>query len=289
MKNPGGVTLEFKKDDAFQISLEVFEGPFDVLLNLIEEEKLAIYDVSISKITNAYLEYLHKLQALDLEVSSKFLEMAAFLIELKSKMLLPAENPDNEALLAEAEQEKTMLLERLIEYKAFKNLTHDLLRREDDYAHVHTREDINTEYANSLPLEKNIIIRNASLDLLVKAFNRIWQNFELRALVEEPYYLSLHTYPIKDKMHEIIERLKNSKTTMMFSEFFANIDNRFEIIATFVGMLELVRQQFILIVQNDIFDDIEIVPRKNIESQAVEFDDREYNLPQGEPVENAGE
>ncbi|MDR1997231.1 MAG: segregation/condensation protein A [Candidatus Margulisbacteria bacterium] len=287
MQNTTNATLEFSKDDGFKISLEVFEGPFDVLLGLIEAEKLAIYDISISKITNSYLEYLHQLQALDLEVSGKFLEMAAFLIELKSKMLLPAENPDNQELLAEAEQEKTLLLERLIEYKAFKNLTRSLLQRENDFAHVHTRADINAEYLNSLPQEKNIVIKNADLELLVKAFNRIWQNFELR-LLQSPYQLAvLHTYPIKDKMHEIIERIKNSKTSMLFSEFFQDIDNRYEIIATFVGMLELVRQQFILIVQNAIFDDIELVPRKNVETQALEFDAAEYNLPQGES-ENAG-
>lgn len=290
MEKHSGVTLEFKKDDDFKISLEVFEGPFDVLLGLIEEEKVAIYDVSISKITNSYLDYLHQMQERDLEVSSKFLEMAAFLIELKSKMLLPADNPNNEELLAEAEQEKAMLLQRLIEYKAFKNLTGDLLQREDDYAHVHTREDINTEYLNSLPLEKNIIIRNASLELLVKAFNRVWQDFELRALTQEPYHLSvLRVYPIKEKMQAIIERLKNSKATMLFSEFFQDIDNRYEIIATFVGLLELVRQQFILVSQNEIFDDIEIVPRKNIETQAFEFNENEYNTQQkaeGEVTEN---
>jgi len=289
MENPSGITLEFKKPDDFQISLEVFEGPFDVLLGLIEEEKLAIYDVSISKITNSYLEYLSKMQERDLEVSSKFLEMAAFLIELKSKMLLPADNPNNEELLAEAEQEKTMLLKRLIEYKAFKSLTGDLLRREDDYAHVHTREDINTAYLNSLPLEKNIIIRNASLELLVTAFNRVWQDFQKRANNKDPYYLSaLRVYPIKEKMTEIIERLKSSRIAMLFSEFFQNIDNRYEIIATFVGLLELVRQQFILVRQNDLFDDIEIIPRKNIETQAVEFNENEYNTPQGETTENAG-
>ncbi|MDR2431996.1 MAG: segregation/condensation protein A, partial [Candidatus Margulisbacteria bacterium] len=260
-------TLDFPKDDHFKISLEVFEGPFDVLLSLIEAEKVAIWDISISKITNSYLAHLRQMREFNLEVSGRFLEMAAFLVELKSKMLLPADNPNNEELLAEAEQEKALLLARLIEYKTFKNLTGSLKQKAESRAHVHTRETLNEECLDALPLEKHIVIKNASLELLVKAFSRIWQNFELR-LKQSPYQLAaLRTYPIKDKMREIIERLQNSRSSMLFSEFFQDIDNRYEIIATFVGMLELARQQFILVAQNAIFDDIEIVPRKNIETQ----------------------
>jgi len=275
------VTLKFKEEDEFKISLDIYKGPLDVLLNLIKEKEVDIYKVSISEITNSYLNYLIQQQTLDLEVGSEFIEMAAFLIELKSKLLLPADNPNNEELLAEAEQEKAMLLERLIEYKAFKNLTGELLQRENDYAHVHTREEINHDYLNALPIEKNIVIRNASLDLLVTAFNRIWKDFEERAKTQDPYYLSLRSYPIKDKMHEIVERLKDSKDRMMFSEFFQDLNDRSEIIATFIGMLELVRQQMISVVQNDLFDDIEIVPRKNIETKDFDFDEQEYNQ-QGE-------
>lgn len=271
------VSLEFKKDDQFKISLDVFEGPLDVLLEFVKEEKVAIWDISISKITNSYLEYIRQMQALDLEISSEFLEMAAFLIELKSKMLLPADNPNNEELLAEAEQEKAMLLARLIEYKSFKNLTGSLIERENFYAHVHTREAINAECLDAMPIEKNIIIRNASVELLVKAFQRIWADFEKRANPDDPYYLSLHTYPIKEKMHEIVELLKDSQSKMLFSEFFKDINDRSEIIATFIGILELVRQQLIVIAQTELFDDIEIAARTTINTEVFEFDDNEYN------------
>ena len=277
-----------KKDD-FKVQLEVFEGPFDLLLNLIDEEKVEIFDVSISKITAAYLDYLHKMQKLDLEISSHFLEVAAFLIKLKSEKLLPEDpGPDPDPGFAE---EKRLFLERLIQYKAFKNLTQNLLQCEDMHAHVHTREEINTAYLNTLPAEKNVVFRNAQVELLVKAFNRVWQNYLLRGHVGEDIVLP-EIFPVREKMQQIIDRLKDSSSSMLLSEFFLDINKRSEIIATFIAMLELVRQQFILIVQNAIFDDIEISARKNMETREVEFHEDEYNkvldLNEGESAADDG-
>ncbi|MDR1323128.1 MAG: segregation/condensation protein A [Candidatus Margulisbacteria bacterium] len=265
--------LELQPNDDFKVQLEVFEGPFDLLLQLIDEEKVEIFDVSLSKITAAYLEHLHKMQELNLEISSHFLEVAAFLIHLKSKKLLPEDpGPEQDPGFA---AEKRLFLERLIQYKAFKNLTQTLLQRGDAYAHVHTRDIINNDYLNTLPTEKNIVFRNAQVELLVKAFKRVWQNFIVSGadiIIPLP-----KIFPVREKMQQIIERLKDSPAALPLSEFFQNLNDRSEIIATFIAMLELVRQQFILVAQNAIFDDIEISARKNIGAQQVEFDEAEYN------------
>ncbi|GBR76782.1 segregation and condensation protein A [Candidatus Termititenax persephonae] len=273
MSESEAVLAPRSKDD-FQVQLEVFEGPFDLLLKQIDEEKVGIFEVSISKITTDYLDYLHKLQELDLEISSYFLEVAAFLVHLKSKKLLPEDpDPDPDSGFAE---EKRLFLERLIQYKAFKNLTRSLLQREDAYAHVHTREAINNAYLDSLPAEKPIVFRNSQVELLVKAFQRVWQNFILRSRAGEDI-VPPEIFPVREKMRQIIDRLQDSPAGLLLSEFFQDINKRSEIIATFIAMLELVRQQFILIAQNAIFDDIEISMRQNMENRELEFDEAEYN------------
>jgi segregation and condensation protein A len=283
--------LELQPNDDFKVQLEIFEGPFDLLLKLIDEEKVEIFDVSLSKITAAYLEHLHKMQELNLEISSHFLEVAAFLIHLKSKKLLPEDpGPEEDPGFA---AEKRLFLERLIQYKTFKKLTQNLLQREDTYTHVHTRDIINNAYLNALPAEKNIVFRNAQVELLVKAFNRVWQNFIVSgADITIPLP---KIFPVREKMQQIIERLQDAPTALLLSEFFQNLSDRSEIIATFIAMLELVRQQFILVAQNAIFDDIEISARKNLGAQQVEFDEAEYNTvvdltaeTNGEPKENDG-
>jgi segregation and condensation protein A len=183
--------------------------------------------------------------------------------------------------------EKRLFLERLIQYKAFKKLTQNLLRREDAYAHVHTRDVINNDYLNTLPTEKNIVFRNAQVELLVKAFNRVWQNF-IASGADITIPLP-KIFPVREKMQQIIERLKDAPAALLLSEFFQNLNDRSEIIATFIAMLELVRQQFILVAQNAIFDDIEISARKNIGAQPVEFDEAEYNTVVDLTAETTGE
>jgi segregation and condensation protein A len=274
-----------KPTDGFKVKLEVFEGPFDLLLHLVEEQKVAVYDISISQITAAYLEYLHHLQKLDLDISGEFMVLAALLIEMKSKMLLPADNPDNEALLAEAEAERKALLERLVEYKAFKNLAKGLAEKEYQNLHVHTREHINEELWHEYPGEKKINLKNVALPDLLNAFNKVWQDFELRVLTKDINPFSNKIVSIRDKMHDIVEILKKAYTKLTFSDLFKEAVNRFEIIATFIALLELVRQQFILIVQSDLFDEIEIIARKNIHEKEIVLDEKEYNQVQGVSAE----
>lgn len=273
------IDIEEKKD-SYKVQLPVFEGPFDALLHLIEEQKVDIYEVSISTITAGYLEYIRQIQTMDLELSSEFMIMAAILIEMKSKMLLPKDNQNNDDLLAEAEAEKMALLDRLVEYKTFKTMAQKLAEREAENLFVHTRDDINNELINALPLERIIHLKNVDMNLLLRAFNRVWQEFELRIMTREVQHMSQTYFSVKNKMQLIVERLIHTQTTVTFSSLFSEATQRTEIIATFIGVLELVRQQFILIMQNDTFDEIEIIARKNIADKEIEYG--EEDAPQGE-------
>ena len=264
------------KEEQFQIKLDNFEGPFDLLLHLIEDEKVDIYDVSINKITTGYLTYLHEIQIMDLDISGEFLIMAAALIELKSKLLLPSDGVSDESLLEEARAERLALLEKLVEYKMFKNLASSLSERENFYAKVFNRNKINDQYIKETQGKRNLHIRNASMTDLIKAFDKIWHNLELRAVTRDVDHLALETISVKEKKVTITDKLKESNS-FMFSELFKQVFRKNEVIATFLAILELVRQQYIGMFQNDIFDDIEIRSGSNDLSQPVEFDDTEYN------------
>jgi segregation and condensation protein A len=257
------MTITKPAPEQFKIKLEKFEGPFDLLLHLIEEKKLDIYQVNISEITTAYLDYLRQMQNMDLEIASEFLVMAAILIEMKSKMLLPNTNAVDQEALLEAEAERKALLQRLIEYKAFKNLAQTLLEREEEFSYVLTREQINRHIINSeFQQQKNIVVRNASMDFLCKAFQKVWQDFSVRVLTHEIDHLSPMLFSIKDKMYGIINKINNNDLRIMFSELFLSVSGKYEIIATFLAILELAKQQLIVVVQNDLFDDIEIMAER---------------------------
>lgn len=264
----------------YTVQLPVFEGPFDALLHLIEEQKVDIYEVTISTITAGYLAYIRQMQTMDLELSSEFMIMAAILIEMKSKMLLPKDNQNNDDILAEAEAEKMALLDRLVEYKSFKTMAQKLAEREAENLFVHTREDINIELINTLPLERVVHLKNIDMPILLRAFSRVWQEFELRIMTREIQHMSQTYFSIKNKMQIIVETLIHSQTMVTFSSLFSNVTQRTEIIATFIAVLELVRQQFVLIMQNDVFDEIEIIARKNIAEKEIEYG--EEDAPQGD-------
>ncbi len=265
------VEKENKQEELFEFKVKVkdFEGPFDLLLHLIEDKEIEIWDINISEITSDYLNYLHKMQELDLNIAGEFMVMAAILIEMKSKMLLPNNSDEDSESIIEAEEERRHLLEKLIEYKAFKNLTQKLLEKEDRFKYVFTREHINKKILDNFPIEKVVNIKNASLENLTKCFNRVWQDFELRIITHEIEHISDHIFSVKSKMYDIISRLRSGAASMMFTEFFYNAASRYEIIATFLALLELMREGLILAVQKDLFDDIEIVMRTNISEKEL--------------------
>ncbi len=256
-KPSSSLVPDLDEKNKFHIQLDNFQGPFDLLLHLIEEQKMEIYDVSISKITSAYLEYLSKARQLDLEVAGEFLIMAAALVELKSKMLLPKDGISDDQLLAEIEAERLSILERLVEYKMFKNLAKNLVAQEKEFHKVFNRGFINEQMLTAADGEREVLLKEVSLPDLLRAFGRVW---ERAAAMQQSKGAEIFDdrFTVRDKMEEIVKRLRGGQARFMFDDLFQGDLDKMVIITTFLAILELVRQRFITLLQQDVYGQIEI-------------------------------
>ncbi|MBI3988238.1 MAG: segregation/condensation protein A [candidate division NC10 bacterium] len=212
---------------AYQVKLEVFEGPLDLLLHLIDENQIDIYDIPIARITKEYLTYLASTPQLDLDGAGEFLLMAATLIHIKSQMLLPKEEGEDEL---QAEDPRTPLVERLLEYKRFKLAAAGLRRLEERQQLVYVREEFGEGETPEGPLEIPL------LDLLV-AFRKILKRTsEIPVLVIEQEEIQ-----IEERMASLLNRLAQ-ESPLTFSSLFHGEQRRLGVIVTFLALLELLRQ-----------------------------------------------
>lgn len=230
---------------SYKIQLDVFEGPLDLLLYLIKKEELDIYDIPITKIMEQYLDHLSLMQVLDLDVAGEFLVMAATLMQIKSRMLLP---PDPAGLETEEADPRSELVRRLVEYMAFKEAAQDLKGFEGRRGEVFSRFGVEPERSAG---EEAIF--EASLFDLVSAFrgilNELPQDLTHEILKDE--------FTISEKIEEISELLtKNS--TLKFSALFRLSRNKMEAITIFLALLELVRLKKVKAHQSGRFAEIEI-------------------------------
>jgi segregation and condensation protein A len=215
-------------DDLINISIPVFEGPFDLLLHLIRDNKVDIYDIPIAKITGQYLEYIEIMKELNLEVAGEFLVMAATLIHIKSRMLLP---PDEETPSEEQEDPRQELVQRLLEYQKYKDAAQDFKTREEDWAKIFHREPV------SLSEEEDGELSLFDLGLfdLLEAFKKI-----LDKAPPEVASITKETLTVKDRMFSIMEILEGQET-VRFEELFKDGITRGQLLVTFVALLELIR------------------------------------------------
>ncbi len=222
---------------AYKIKLDVFEGPLDLLLHLIRESQVDIYDIPISTITEQYLEYLDLMHDLNLEIAGEYLLMAATLTYIKSKTLLPkVESDEDELDEFDGEDPRDMLVQKLIEYKKFKEAALKLREKELDQSQVFTRTPSETDR----PDEGDLLHEVSVLELL-RSFKKILDRLGDKA---KRFNLTLEEISVTDKLNEIMERLE-SREFVTFDALFENARNRMEVIATFLATLELVRLKLI--------------------------------------------
>lgn len=238
---------------SIEFKLEHFEGPLDLLLHLIEKAEVDIYDIPISEIASQYLEYLELMQEMDLEVASEFLVMAATLVEIKSKMLLPKQKKeDNPSQEIDPREE---LVQKLIEYKRYKEFTLLLKGKFEIYEKVF--------YKSPEPIEDYITdftsITGVSADLLAKTLNTILQKNSTSSK-KKTREIHREVFTIEDKIKEI-SKLLVTKSVFYFEELFGEKSDKYEIIVTFLAILELVKRRAITVLQNSNFDRI-LVKRK---------------------------
>ena len=231
--------IEFKIND--------FEGPLDLLLHLIKKSKMDIMDIEIEAITQQYMDFLNEQEKMNLEVSSEYLVLAAELLEIKSHMLIP--NNKDDALEDEADDSKMQLVNRLLEYQAYKNITKILQEKEKLRREIYTKapEDI-----KSYMDEDKEIHCTATLDDLMEAFQKYYQ----RKIESKPLNtkVTVKEISVSSRIYDI-KRLLKKKQKISFFELFP-VESKEYIIATFLAVLEMARNKELIITQNRAFDDI---------------------------------
>jgi len=236
----------------YKIKLEMFEGPLDLLLYLVKKDHLNIYDIPIAKVTQQYLEYLNLMQMLDLNVAGEFLVMAATLMQIKSKMLLPAE----EGVTSEEEKEdpREELVKRLLEYERFKEIAGQLREKEDRQREVFKRPK--TEVEKNQDKNKEVYFEASIFDL-INAFSQA-----LKDVPKEVFYeVVKDKFTVEEATHNILHLLL-VKPQVKLSELFGRAKNKLEIIVMFLAVLELIKVKEITARQSELFQEIEIVRNK---------------------------
>lgn len=224
---------------SYRIKLEVFEGPFDLLLYLIRKEELDIYDIPISQITKQYSEYIELMRILDLDIAGEFLVMATTLMHIKSRMLLPEEE------LAEEEEEedpREALMQQLLEYRKYKEAASILEQRELQQQDILTRPGMDEEAE---------VLLDVNLFDLIDALSRV-----LERLKEEPVReIVQDETTVREKIKFIVSILMKEKC-LNFTRLFARCKSRSEAIVTFLALLELIKLQEVRVKQRSQFGDI---------------------------------
>jgi len=235
----------------YKVKLEVFEGPLDLLLYLIKKEEVDIYDIPIERITNQYMEYLSLMQLLNLEVAGEFLVMAATLMYIKSRMLLPADQQVTDTEADEGEDPRWELIRQLIEYKKFKETALQLARREAEQANLFPRAG-----DSGLPVDrKQAPLAEVSIFELIAAFHEVLKKAGAREDFREIYE---ERFTVSDKIEEILYSLRD-RTEIRFGELFAESASRAEVVVTFLALLELIRLKRLRVRQPEPFGEIYVI------------------------------
>ncbi|MBV9009076.1 MAG: segregation/condensation protein A [Verrucomicrobia bacterium] len=232
----------------YKVKLEVFEGPLDLLLYLIKRDEIDIYDISVERITRQYLEYLHAFKELNIDVAGEFVLMAANLLYIKSRSLLPIDQqpPEEEA---EEDDPRWELIRQLIEYKKFKEAAEQLHERAVAQENLFPRSvgGIGGEMA---PLR----LGEVGIFQLIQALQNVLKRAAAREELQEIFG---ENFTVSEKIETILQRVGNGGA-LRFSELFAGMASRLEIVVTFLALLELIRLRQVRAMQRDAFGEIEI-------------------------------
>lgn len=235
----------------YTLKLDSFEGPLDLLWHLIKTAKMNIFDLNLEVIINQYLDYINKMEELNLDIASSYLVMASELIELKSRLLLPRHEEEEEE-----EGPEQNLVDRLIEYQKYKDITKSFRELEED------RKNYYTKFPEPLGdyLDENTKVNygDVSLDDLVNAFKKLLEEAEAKKPL--PKKISKKEVTVDERIIQIKERFKMSKK-IKFVDFF-EVLTRDNIVVTFLAILEMAKDGEIAIVQDENFSEIYCEVRK---------------------------
>ena len=240
------LSLETNK---YAIKLENFEGPLDLLCTLIEKNKMNIYDINLNEITDQYIDYINKMEEMNLEITSEFLIMASTLLYIKSKNLLPNKKEDEEEITEEE------LIRRIIEYKKYKDITSKLKSNFEMFSNrifknsenlILPKQKIEVQYDNTtIPnIYSDLIIRNE------EKINKNAKNIEKIAITEN--------YTVTSKLKDMFRELIKHKRFVFNKLFAINVHSKNEVVTAFSGLLELSRRSKVTTYQDEVFGDINV-------------------------------
>ncbi|CEN88155.1 segregation and condensation protein A [Paraclostridium sordellii] len=239
----------------YSVQLKVYEGPLDLLYDLITKHKIDIKDISIIEITKQYLAYLDMLEEFDLEIASEFITMASKLLQIKSRYLLYKQRDDENE-----EDPRLELMEKLVEYKKFKNATEDL---KNNVTYI---EDVFYRKKEEVVIDEKLDLETISIEAIVKILPHIMKvdREELEEIKDDKLNKIVKTriISVEEKMHYVRDIIKE-KEDIKFTNLISNYEKD-EIIATFLSVLELIKTNEVIVVQDLFFDDILI--KRNMES-----------------------
>lgn len=244
---------------ALTVKLEAFEGPLDLLFHLIEKNKIDIYDIPIAELTEQYLIYLEELTVNDIDIASEFLLMAATLLKIKSKMLLPETQQSEVDADLEAATEDTDpradLVERLIEYKKFKEIAAILSSKELEQRKILKKAPEDLTFL--LP-EDEFTLSQVTFKDLVKAFNKLMKE---KSKEKNFHVIPKEPIPLNLRIRQVYNLVDRNKKGVLFSKLFENDYSKEELIVTFLAVLELVKMNKINAFQTNLFSDIMLVQK----------------------------
>ncbi len=234
----------------YQVKLDIFEGPLDLLLYLIKKNEVDIYDIPMALITGQYLQYLELMKELNLDIAGEFLVMASTLIKIKSQMLLPPVEGEGEG--EDETDPRAELMEHLLEYQRYKEAAHQLVTRELLEKDIFKRPQ--TEDPGEAKVDGDMLIE-ASLFDLVDALRKV---IERKDLPEDIMGVAVEKMTVRDKIVSILRQLKETPQ-LVFQSLFDPLVTRFEIVVTFLAVLELIRLRAIRVFQVQPYGEIRIV------------------------------
>ncbi|MBP2240733.1 segregation and condensation protein A [Cytobacillus eiseniae] len=247
----------------YNVKIDAFEGPLDLLLHLINRLEIDIYDIPVAEITEQYLLYIHTMQVLQLDIASEYLVMAATLLAIKSKMLLPKHEEELDEMEFDVEDEENPmeeLVEKLVEYKKFKEATLDLKNMERERGLIFTKPPSDlSDYAKEIQPEKTEL--NVTLYDMIGAFQKLLRRQKLQKPLTTK--IARQEIPIEKRMNEILDDLREANGPKSFNDLFP-VHDREIIVVTFLAVLELIKRQEIHIEQENNFSEIFVTSMEGV-------------------------
>lgn len=240
---------------AINVKLQAFEGPLDLLLHLIEKNKVDIYDIPISLITEQYLEYIKAMEREDMDVTSEFLVMAATLLDIKCRMLLPKEVNEE----GEEEDPRAELVEKLIEYKLYKFMSYELKDRQlDANKNLYKKPTLPDEVKNYVrPIDYEELVGDMDLSKLNQIFKSVMKKCDDKVDPIRSKFGKIEKENVDlEQKTQYIEFYVATHKTFSFRELLEKQNSKMEIVVTFLVILEMIKTGTVSIVQENLFDDI---------------------------------